>query len=220
MVYFNTDEALLDDKDRPRDQYWFKILPWRQMDKWRLRNTNKSLVDYFSICWWKEVTGIAAADMNFYTSVKIPLYTNNKWKYKLTWTYPSPFTEDYLESISITEKIWDSNWKNDNWRVYIPNTWVYMIQYQMEFIWQSWTSTPTATSAPKLHSQLEWYWTNWELLWALENADWWWIVNPDNVRSINLNYLEKWQSIWLAAIHSRDWIKCFCRWCIKIQKLS
>lgn len=218
MVYFNTDEALLDDKDRPRDQYWFKILPWRQMDKFKLRNANKSLVDYFSICWWKEVTGVTTANMKSSTAVKIPLLTDNKWQFTTTETYP--YTKDQLEGMCKTEKIWDSSWLNKDWIVYVPDAWIYFIQYIVEFHWINGTTMPTSASqSPKLMTQLDYY-KNWKYAWQVEIDYWWWLVQPDRIVWTDLDYFDKWDAVWISALHSRNWTKAFCRWILKIQKLS
>lgn len=219
MEYFNTDESLLDDKERPRDEYWFRLEPGRQMDKWKLRNSNKSLVDYFSICWWKEVTWTTTADMRSSTAVKIPLLTNNRWKFTMTETYP--YSEEQLEWYAKTIKMWDSSWWNKEWRVYIPETWIYMIQYFVQFIWIDWTTMPTsATESPKLMVQLDAYEADWRPAWPADYIYWWWLVQPDVLVWLNLNACWKWESLWLSALHSRNWTKAFCFWCIKIQKLS
>ena len=214
----NWDEAKLSDSTRPRDEFWFKIQPWVQSSKWNLRSSNKWLVEYFSVCWWIEITWIAQASMNYSTSVTIPLYTDCSWKFTASQNYP--YTMDQEESMCNTEKIGSLGWGVKNWRVYIPADWIYFIQYQCEFLWQSSVTTPDTSASPKLHLQLTYFDTKWNKVWPLDNTDVWWIVNPDSLSWVSLQALKWWESIWIDAIHWRNWIKSFCRWILKVQKLS
>lgn len=214
----NGDEALFQDASLPRDTFWFKIKNWIQTQQQDLRTSSSWIVEYFSVCWWKEITWVAQNQMNYWTSVNIPLYTNVKWKFSASQTYP--YTMEQEEGLCNTEKMGSLGWWVRNWRVYIPADWIYFIQYICEFLWQISVTTPDATQAPKLHVQLWYFDTKWNKVWALDNADAWWIINPDSVSWITLQLLKWGESIWIDAIHWRNWIKSFCRWILKIQKLS
>ena len=214
----NWDEAKLSDANRPRDQFWLRINPWKQMDKWDYRWSNKNLLEYFVVQWGIEITGIAQAQMNYLTSVNIPLNKDNKWRFSYTGNYY--YTIEQFEEISGSETTGSIRWLVKDWRVYIPEDWNYLIQYLVEFNWQQWTTTDTATQAPKLHAQPCYFNKKWEKVWPFTNTDRWWIMNPDICEWLTLQYLKTWESISIDAIHWRNWVKAFCRGCVKLLKLS
>ena len=216
--YANSDEVLLDDRNRPRDEYGFRLQPWRQMDKFNFRDSNKDVLEYLYMPWGKEITWTTAANMSSYTAVNIPLYMDNTRRFKADNWSVYYYTEEDLEDIYKWEKFWKVFWDADNWYVVVPQTWIYMIQYFVQFNWQQWTST-SYNNAPKLFAQLTYTSPKWEKKY-LEYIYWWWVVNPDFLSGINVNMLDKWYKIWLDALHSRNNTKAFCAWWIKILKLS
>lgn len=211
----NWDEAKLSDSTRPRDEFWFRIKPWMQSDKWDWRWANKNrYLDYCVNQWWVEKQWEAPAN---WTPVTVPLYFDNTGKFSVTWTYD--LTTDYWESISKWEIIGSLWWQQKDWRLVIPETWNYMVQYYVEYNRQHWTTTTYAT-APKLYTAPTYYDTKWNYKWILDAKAWWGIINPDLNEWLSIQMLDKWYSIWLICYNGRDWVKAFCRWCIKLLKLS
>lgn len=139
----NWDEALLSDSNRPRDEFWFKVKPWMQSDKWDWRSSNKNInlqqAIYKSavlspwLAWW----ATAMPDIPVFKTN----YTASDFS-SLDW---------YVWATGITYSAWDIAWDRkaelfgstktiiEDWNTIIVPQVATWVQDWMIFIWESGT---------------------------------------------------------------------------------
>lgn len=203
--YVNSDEARLDDATRPRDKFWFRLQPWRQMDKWDMKSSIKNYLPQVSAVWWKEITWA-----NTLVDTMIPLWL---WATALQWlpytTYNTSLQAILWEWIwGYTE--WNLPWKiDDKWWIIIPSAWSYLIEFYSEIyldpnIWQT-------TCMITLFK--------WNEPRSRETK-----VNvsiPDFLSKITILDFKAWDTVYLWWTHaSASWKKALYIWGITIFKLS
>ena len=200
--FFNSDEALLDDKQRPRDQYWFRLQPWRQSEKSSLNTT-----EYLKIYWW-----IEANKWQFY---QIPFAFNNIGKLNLTQTYR--YSAEQYEKWMASVKIWKTSWAVKNKHLVIPKTWLYVINYSVRFAFPSWASF---SADPKCMASIDKV-ENWVYDWL--DVVQWHLLFVDYAKFWNtiVEYLKWWTELvlyWYISTTSN--YKCLFRWCIEIMQVA
>lgn len=205
--YANSDEMLLDDRNRPRDQYWFRLQPWRQMSKNDYRQANNAITEYLEIYGWKE--------WNKNSTIVIPFAFDNTGKLSLASTYP--YTADKYESWMKSTKIWKTSWDVKNWHLVIPTTWLYVITYLINFTFPSGSSF---SSEPKLLAQLNKI-ENWEEDW-LDNTSWHWIfTSSTKIWHTLIKYLNWGTELALMWYYTTTTsYQCLLRWQIQIMQVS
>jgi hypothetical protein len=205
--FANSDEKLLDDRNRPRDQYWFRLQPWRQMGKNDYRQSNRSITEFLKICWWIETSKTV--------DTIIPLAFDNTDKLTLTQTYSSSASEleKYMKSI----KVWKTSWDVKNWNLGIPKTWLYAISYKIRFDFPSWSSISAAPNwLVKLYNIQN------NLATQIDSAVWsitfiYWTI----IWHSSIQYLEWWTELQLRWYYSTSTsYKCLLRWTIEIMQVS
>lgn len=204
--YANSDEMLLDDRNRPRDEYWFRLRPWRQMGKNDYRASNSGITEYLEIFWWVE--------WSKNSTVVIPFAFDNTGKLTLTSTYSYP-AEQYEKWMKST-KIWKTSWAVKNRCLVIPTTWLYVISYMVNFTFPSWASRSTD---PKCIVQLSTI-IDWVEDW-LDSAWWYCIATSNKVGHTIIKYLEWGTMLTLMGYYSTSTsYKCLFRGQIEIMQVS
>ena len=116
--YVNSDESLLNDRERPRDQFWFK-LDWE--NSWNIDLTKK-----FS---------------NKQSFFKVERYLNIAWP--VTSYQDIPFNKEESSQGVKSEQYWNIASLNSDWYIEIKHSWIYQIcvvaQYLKDWAW-TWAS--------------------------------------------------------------------------------
>ena len=205
--YANSDERLLDDKNRPRDQYWFRLQPWRQMGKNDYRQANNAITEYLKIYWWKETSKN--------TDTEIPLAFDNTGKLDLTQTYNN--TAEWYEKYMKSTKIWKTSWGVKNWHLVVPETALYTISYKIRFDFPSGSSISAAPNwLVKLNNIDNWYSDQ------IDSAAWsimfiYWTI----IWHTCIEYLKWWTELQLKGYYSTSTsYQCLLRWTIEIMQVS
>ena len=215
----NWDEAKLSDSTRPRDEFWFKIKPWMQSDKWDFRSSNKNIyLDQCVVRWARTVTWNDTY-YNDNTWALISLYTDLKWNTNI-WTFTHKtagwnvtYTDDIIQQLE-TYKIWSLSWQCKDWKLIIPESWSYFINYYVEFLYDA---NHNVSSSYK------------NLAYLYTNAKWWWpyaiahdhqFTYEDNCWWVTIQDLKQWEELSLWVMHNQTWTQYLCVWTIIIMKLS
>ena len=148
MEYFNTDEWILNDANRPRDEFGFKLMPWRQMDKFDWRWTNKN-IDFkqaiyaglmvIPATWWVWDTltffkdEYDGSDLSFVDSFT-PCYPDSN-KHSVSW---------WQDQLKVQRR--GDPWvlANNDWNLEFYKSGSYIIQAVCQFIFPNWYNTSTS----------------------------------------------------------------------------
>ena len=216
----NGDEALFNDASRPRDSYWFKMQPWMQSDKWDQRDVNKNIyLDQCIVRWARKITWNSTRYYSYDTD-QINLYTDLKWKINI-WTYTQywwrTLTSAYIEDNYETYIKWNLWWTCKNWRLVIPTSWSYFINYYVEFLY---SSSHNVSQSYKNLTLLNSYGKDWVYKWVYHQRSMPRLNAQDNCWSTTIQDLEQWEIIWLSAMHSKDNEETLVAWTLIVIKLS
>ena len=212
----NWDEALLSDSNRPRDEFWFKVKPWMQSWKRDLRSSNKNIyLDQCVVRWARKITSNSTNFYNF-SSIKIDLFTDTKWNIDV-WTFNSAIawtmTDDTLEESLKCYKIGNLSWTCKNWNLIVPEAWSYLINYYVEFFYNtSHDVSRNYSNLAMLYSYTEWWPYAYQYakqVWYMDNC--WWVTIQD---------LKKWEEIWISCNTNHNAEEVLVGWTIIIMKLS
>lgn len=212
----NGDEALFNDSQRPRDSYGFKIQPWMQSNKWNQRDVNKNIyLDQCVVRWARKITSNSTNFYNF-SSIKIDLFDDTKWKIDI-WTYNSAIIwtvdDDKIEESLKCYKIGGLWWKCKDWKLIIPESWSYFINYYVEFFYNtshnvSWNYANLAM----LYSYTEWWPYAYQYakqVWYMDNC--WWVTIQD---------LKQWEELWISCNTNNNNEEVLVAWTLIAMKLS
>ena len=217
----NWDEALLSDSNRPRDEFWFRIKPWMQSDKWDYRSSLKNILNQSIVkgvkwvTWtedWEVVNALFATFKDEWLLSDIPWLDWFKyWTNKAYATYqdvPKSDPANHIESIPVflnarkSEYYWDKNVYIKDWMWFVWKWASYILQYWADFIYPYWTSWHDTTQIKKAWVQLWWY----------NEKQWWWCImrsvmrtcsSPDTVYWLYVWYLEA--NTYLALLPYHTW---------------
>lgn len=203
--YINPDEALLQDKSRPRDEYWFKVRHWMNTEKVEFTTWVKNFYsDQLTAIWGSEIAGNLS-----WVPTPIPLW---KWT---SWYDNLPFSNYWLTYEYVKEVKWPSYtrwstiWNYKDWCIVIPKTWTYIIKYYSEvfFAADQWTVEFMVAL------------TNWKG-WMYDYQSKTNASNPDNAGWMTIQDFKEWELLWLGGIHaSSSWKKALYMWTIIIVRL-
>lgn len=206
--YINPDEALLQDRNRPRDEYWFKIRHWMNTDRLDFWTSVKNFyLDQMTAIWGKEITWVS---WNLVDDV-IPLRNWTNWYSQLplsTYGLSQKLVEEMKGSTYIK---WNLKWKiNEEGWIIVPSSWTYLIDFYSEVYFDP-NQWQTSFMVSLLNED--------KIPYAREskvNA-----TNPDVAGKITLQDLEEWSILYLWWKHaSASWKKALYLWTLTIVKLS
>ena len=143
----NWDEAKLSDSTRPRDEFWFRIKPWMQSDKWDFRSANKNTyMTQYQVKWVTRVGWSTTWDLLYqYPTVFQESFTMDDlsdlvWyqNWNMTTVY-NTFDANYIQNIFIPFLKWDSVWSpnikiTDN-NIEIAKNWTYIVYMYANFLY-------------------------------------------------------------------------------------
>ena len=211
--YVNSDEAMLDDSTRPRDKFWFRLTPWKQLNKLDFWTSVKNFyLDQITAIWGKEITWISGA----LVPDIIPLWSWTSWYDTL------PFSTYWMDVNDVKKTKWNSYTKwglsrkySDKWWIIIPTTWSYIIKYYSEVRFDStqWTTTFIVALSNWVYTE------NWLQMYDYQSKQN--VSNPDKAWWMTIQDLKAWEELYLAWMHSSgSWKKALYMWTIIIFKLS
>ena len=216
----NWDEALLSDSNRPRDEFGLRINPWRQMDKWDWRWTNKNRYLDQSIVRWAMILPWNSTAFYWCTWYQLNLYMDLKGKLnfadytKYDW---SVIKASDVEEAYKTYNIWDLAWNTKDWRLVIPEDWSYFIHYYVEFLY---SNSHNVNDAYKNFTWLTSYDKKWVYQWVFH----FWNMPRLNTQDVcwasTIQDLKKWEQLWIVASHSKNWENVLIAGTIIAMKLS
>lgn len=205
--YVNSDEAMLDDSSRPRDKFWFRLTPWKQLNKLDFWTSVKNFyLDQITGVWGIEMAWING---NLVDTI-IPISSWNWWYSTL------PLSTYWISSQEIQNKWhtytkWWLKWTvNDKWGIIIPTAWSYFIKFYSEVYFDPWI-WQTSFMVSLLNEDLLPYDRQTKVS----------ATNPDVAGSITLQDFKAGQVLYLWWSHaSASWKKALYIWTIIIFKLS
>ena len=206
--YINPDEALLQDKNRPRDEYWFKIRHWMNTDRIDFWISVKNFyLDQITAIWGKEITWVSGSLIDDV----IPLRNWTSWYSQLplsNYWLSQKLVEEMKGSTYIK---WNLKWKiNEEGWIIVPSSWTYLIDFYAEVYFDP-NQWQTSFMVSLLNDD--------KIPYAREskvNA-----TNPDVAWKITLQDLEEWSILYLWWKHaSASWKKALYLWTLTIVKLS
>lgn len=225
--YINPDEALLQDKNRPRDEYWFKVRHWMNTEQqdWRTANKNidfkqclaKGLVS-LPATWW--VSDTLAYFKDSYTESDLAFVTSFIPRRPDANTHPISWWQSKLKA----QKRWDS-WVNfKNWNIEITKTGSYIIQFWCMFQFPDWYTSSDSYLykeyvALKQYVDKEW-WKPWEKEWAeIAKTQARACSTADLVVWTHVSWADKWDILNVWFSHTYDLNNVLCQPLINIYRM-
>lgn len=202
--YANSDDIYLDDRTRPRDEYWFRLQPWRQMDKWDFKYTMKNYLPQISAVWGKEISWA-----NVLQDTLIPVWLGTT---ELEWLPYSTYNTS-LQAVLWWWKWWytqwNLNWKLSNdWWIIIPQAWSYLLEFYSEVYLD-----PNIWQTTCMISLIKW-------LGALSRETKVTVSIPDYLSKVTILDFKPWDTVYIWWAHaSASWKKWLYVWGITIFKL-
>lgn len=143
MNFINPDEAIFSDANRPRDSNGFKILPWMQMKKWKMREKLEDVylnqITIKGACITKGVVN----GWNIISALTTPYFKKEYEESDLAFLLWYKRDNKGIDSKDILAIIQDRKaevfWKPvvsvKDWDIVINKTWTYIVQFYADIIY-------------------------------------------------------------------------------------
>lgn len=139
-IFYNTDEELFQDSNRPRDEFWIKIKPWIQTEKLDWRGANKNIFMSSYIVKWAVVAQRTADGQALVNNVAYlkKKYEKSDFSFITDFGYNYDQIGDFVKWNEAQGEIWDAFVDVEDGEVVIRKRWTYIIQAYSDFLYPAW----------------------------------------------------------------------------------
>lgn len=233
QVYANSMEKMFRDANRPRDQYGFKIIPWKQMEAFDFHTSIKNFyLDQFIGMGVKIIPSGKLWEDTFDTEIPLVGNITDKEKEDIE-TYTKSTNWD---SQKVTENILSfSNQKKQqksvnkwscatikDWKIVIIKPWTYYIQYVWNYYFPvnfNSNTIPYQKLYSKIYS-IKRDENNNEIKVDIQRNGkhivFWW---NDTSNDLHISAYKKWQKIWFETFHTA-WDTTLVAWIINVIRFG